>query len=435
MRLSNPDIDISRTVAELDTRLARDIALDEACVEVGSMLHGKMAGARAEWLLTAAKEIVLSRKVGKAEIRRQRDAMVMTYLDEEVERLKLTESARMGRQVATAEVRDRLFHQRMEEMSSRIFANKLVVQGGYRPRKAVTEQRVLNLMLSDLHFQSLLDPREVPIGYGALEESRRLGYIITQATEYKRQYRHETTLYLHVLGDLIQGQLHDPRDGAPQADQVCAAIWYMTQAIGYLSAHFPKVVVFWVPGNHGRNMIRHPGRAVHQKWDAIETQIGFAVKMATKHLSNVDVKLFYTPYYTYEAFGERGFMTHGDTVFDLGNVTEAIAVGKIEAKIHRINDESRLSGERPCSLFGMGHLHVGHHSELPSGETLLINGALVPADPFAVSLGRLRTRCGQWLWESVPGHFVGDTRFCRVDVDADKDESFNKVIAPFRGLS
>jgi len=420
--LSNSDIDIARAVAMIDRALADGTSIDDVSEKL------------VNWLTTLAMEIVLSRKINKTEVRKQRDSMVVAYLDQEVERLKLTESARMGRQIATAEVRDRLFQQRFEEISARLFSKKLVVNGKFRSRRPVAENRILNLMLSDLHFQSLLDPREVPIAYGTLEESRRLGAVVSQAVEYKRQYRHETTLYLHVLGDLIQGQLHDPRDGAPQAEQVCAAIWYLTQAVAYLSAHFPKVVVFWVPGNHGRNLTRHPNRAVHQKWDAIETQIGYAVKMATKHLPNVDLRLFYTPYYTYEAFGERGFMTHGDTVFNLGNITESIAVGKIEDKIHRINDESRMSGERPCSLFGMGHLHVGHHGELPSGETLLINGALVPADPFAVSLGRLRTRCGQWLWESVPGHFVGDTRFCRVDVDVDKDESYNKVILPFRGL-
>lgn len=372
-------------------------------------------------------------KKTKAEIKREKESSVVDYLSERTAEFDLAESSKYGRQVTQAMVRDNLFTQRFEAIAQKVFAGKLIVQGTQRIHKPVIEKRILNLMLSDLHFQSLLDPREVPIAYGPNEESRRLAYVINQAAEYKTQYRSETTLYLHILGDLIQGQLHDARDGAPQAEQVCAAIWYMTQAIGYLSARFPKVTVFWVPGNHGRNTGRHPGRAIHQKWDAIETQIGYAVKIATKHLTNVDFKLFYTPYYTYEAFGEKGFMTHGDTVFEVGNAYDSISIARISGKIHQINDELRTSG-RACSLFGIGHFHIGHHSELPSGESVFINGALVPADPYAMSLGRLQTRNGQWLWESVPGHLVGDTRFCSVDSNVDKDQDLNKIIMPFRGI-
>lgn len=366
-------------------------------------------------------------------VRDEKEAAVLQYVTDMANTLAVTEASKTNHKLTQALVRDRLFEQRFEELSNKVFANKLVVNGNYHTPKDFVEKRILNLMLSDLHFQSLLDPREVPVGYGPIEESRRFAYIISQAAEYKRQYRNETTLYLHVLGDLIQGQLHDARDGAPQAEQVCAAIWYMTQAIGYLSANFPKIVVFWVPGNHGRNMSRHPHRAVHQKWDAIETQIGYAVKIATQHLKNVEFKLFYTPYYTFEAFGERGFMTHGDSVFEVGNAYDSISVGRISSKIHQINDELRTSGEA-CSLFGIGHFHIGHHSELPSGESVLINGSLVPADAYAVSLGRLQTRCGQWLWESVPGHIVGDTRFCSVDVQTDKDATLNNIILPFTGI-
>lgn len=386
------------------------------------------------WHIAAALEQLLAGNVSRSEIKKQLEIKFNQYLEDQAQEFRIKESIKAGRGFAQMVARDRLFQKDFEKIAQKVFANKIQVTPYVSHKICDDDPRILNLMLSDLHFQSLLDPREVPVAYGAIEESRRLGYILDQAVNYKRQYRDQTTLYLHVLGDLMQGQLHDARDGAPQAEQVCATIWYMTQAVGYLSSLFPKVVVFWVPGNHGRNVARHPGRAIHQKWDAIETQIGYAVKMATQHLSNIEFNLFYTPYYTFKAFGERGFMTHGDTVFDVGNVTNTISVAHISSKIHQINDEFRLSGEQPCTLFGMGHLHVGHHLELPSGEALFINGALVPADPYAVSIGRLRSKNGQWLWESVPGHLVGDTRYCHVDSKIDKDPYYNKIIKPFGGI-
>jgi hypothetical protein len=69
---------------------------------------------------------------------------------------------------------------------------------------------------------------------------------------------------------------------------------------------------------------------------------------------------------------------------------------------------------------------------MPSGIVMMTNGCLVPPDSFSLSIGAPDVTCGQYLFESVEGHVVGDQRFIRVD-DADDKPEYNKFILPFSG--
>jgi predicted phosphodiesterase len=293
-------------------------------------------------------------------------------------------------------------------------------------------KRVENIVLSDLHFQSLIDPEECPIGYGAIEESRRLGKVAEQVADYKRQYRKDTKLVIHLLGDIIQGTLHDARDGAPLAWQQAAAIHYIVQFIMFQSAQFPSVEVYCASGNHGRNKQRHHDRAVHQKWDSHETTIYYAVKTAILNagIKNVKFVIPKTPYYVVDVFGKKIFGTHGCTVFKSGYPGHSINVKALSHQLLKWNEAKHVGG--PFDLVVVGHIHVPAQVRLPEGS-IITNGALVPSDPFAVSIGSPSNVCGQWLFESTKDHVVGDSRFIVVD-GAENDASYNKIITPFTGL-
>jgi len=143
------------------------------------------------------------------------------------------------------------------------------------------------------------------------------------------------------------------------------------------------------------------------------------------------VEIPLTPYYTYEAFDQLGFVTHGDTVLQPGYPNKSINVSGITQQINSINAAAGRSGGREFSLFAVGHVHVGSLTHLPGGAVFMSNGCLVPPDAYAVSIGILETACGQWVWESVPGHIVGDARFVTVDERTDKDEKLDQIIKPF----
>ncbi len=369
----------------------------------------------------------------KLDEQKQKDKEVFDYLSVRAADLDTLNGVQRARSVAVNAARDRLFLDQVDAVLGKRLSHRYSVGRLYTPRKKVQRtQRILNLVLSDLHYGALLDKREVPIQYGHIEEARRTAAVVVQAAEYKLQYRDETELYVHVLGDLIQNQLHDLRDGAPLAEQAAAAMHLLTQAIVFLCGHFKKVTVFCTPGNHGRNTTRHPERATCQKWDSIESMIYFALKTATAHIDNVEVQVPYTPFYTYKAFGMSGFATHGDSVIRPGYPNRAIDVEGVRKQINEINSKLELN-ERHL-LFIVGHVHVASYCKLPNRVVFMSNGCLIPTDAYAQSIGITETACCQNLFETVPGIMVGDRREADVSEYTDKDKSLDRIIRPFTGL-
>lgn len=369
----------------------------------------------------------------KRERRLQGDATVMSYLNERVQDERDDFEVLKGRRTTIAMARERVFLDDLEGVLKKVFGKGVAAPSGYAKKTVDTgsKKRIVNIALSDLHYHSLLDPREVPFEYGPLEEARRTAQIVQEVCEYKPQYRDDSELFVHVFGDIIQGDIHDPRDAATITEQFGAATYLLTQAVTIWSSAFKRVTVRCVPGNHGRNKRRHPERATTQKWDSFENMIYFALKMAVATLPNVKVEIPYAPYYTYQAFDKQGFVTHGDTVLDAGFPSSTIDIKKIRNAINELN---AANDEKESDFFLIGHVHCGAIVEIPSGPTFMSNGCLVPPDGYAVSRGILKQKCGQQLWESVKGHICGDRRFLNVGEETDKDGSLDKIIRPYTGF-
>lgn len=304
-----------------------------------------------------------------------------------------------------------------------------------KPPKAKTIKRVLNLMISDTHYQSLLDPRETGVSYGSIEEARRTASVFDQAVNYKTEHRDETGIICHSLGDLIQGQLHDARDGAPVAQQCMAAIHIWSQAIKYLSENFGKVLVPVQTGNHGRRKDRHPGRATFQKWDSNEYIIMDAVRQIAYHAgwNNVEFQLPLTPYYKVKALGHDIFGTHGDTVLNFGNPYKSINVANITNQINKIIAAEVARGDSKTEVVVGGHVHIASLTYLPCNNVkVFTNAALIPPDNFSNSIGSFDSTCGQWMFETTEAHAVGDTRLIEVDSNTDQQAWLDTIISPFQ---
>jgi hypothetical protein len=338
--------------------------------------------------------------------------------------------ANRNRSVAEAAGREALFAQQIDQVLEKI-KGKFFPGKDYTPKKKGPVELAASLILSDLHYGASLDRREVPLAYGHVEEARRTAAVALWIANHRDlKTRQSMELHLDMLGDIIQGQLHDPRDGMPQAEQVAAAILLLTQFVTYVSgAGYQKVHCHCTPGNHGRNTARHKERATNQKWDAIETQIYFAVKMATQHLPNVTFDIPYTPWVTYKVFDHWIFATHGDTVLTPGYPGQTINVGNVKKQVNEINTH-RLPHER-FKAFIVGHVHVSSKVKLPNDTYFMSNGCLIPTDAYAQSIGIVDTPTCQTMFESTPTHVVG--YHCDIDVDesTDKDKSLDKIIQPF----
>jgi Calcineurin-like phosphoesterase len=334
-----------------------------------------------------------------------------------------------NRSVALNVAREQLFLQQLKDSLTTMLSKKFPSVAPYKPHKKKVTQRILNAALGDLHFGAMLDPREVPFAYTHTEEARRMAAVVQQIAEYKRQYRDETELFVHLLGDLIQNHLYDPRDGAPNAEQISTAIYLLTQALSFLATQFKQVTVFCTPGNHGRDTARHQERAVCQKWDSLETVIYFAVKTAVAHIPNIVFNIPYTPYYSYTTFGMGGFVTHGDTVITPGFPNKAINVENVRKQINEINSKREIKDR--YVLFIVGHVHVYSFTKISKDTQFMSNGCLLPTDSYAQSKGLQGTCCCQAIWETVPEHMVGDQRQAEIDEYTDKDAALDKIIKPF----
>ncbi len=415
-----------------DAALERGLDEDEAAKEVVRV--GRVSRTSADYAVRESQAAYLAQKATKGLVTKVRRAAAASTIEDEAITMAEGRSRSLDRLVVQGRAREVSFLRELEEVARRSFSNKIVVKTPDWGRRKTPTDRVVNLILSDLHFGSDLDPRECPQAFGPAEEARRLAWVVQQTAEYKPQYRDRTTLRVHILGDVLQNQLHDARDGKPLAQQACAAISYLTQALAYLSTCYKSVEADVLTGNHDRFTSRHHGRAIHQKWDSLGTVVYFGVSAGLAHLTNVRVNIHKTAYYTWESFGSHGFATHGDTVFNPGQPSKTINVAALEGQVHELNDGFRQEGRAVCRVFLHGHTHHAYRNCLNTGEVIVGNGQLVPPDSYAVSLGKLGTSCSQTIFESVPGYLAGDYRTLEVGRKQDQDASLECIVRPFWGL-
>lgn len=336
-----------------------------------------------------------------------------------------------NKKVSAALGREIFFLQKFDEICEARFKGTFK-PSAYALKKSHKEtKRYINTLWSDLHIGSDLDPREVPLKFGAVEEARRMASIAVQVAEYKTQYRDVTDLNIFLLGDIIEGKLHDILAAASRAEQVTRAIHVLSQAIAFTAQHFKKVTVWCNPGNHERNKERHPERAMGGKWDSDATIIYAALKIALKTLTNVEFKIPRTPYIEVPVFDKWMFGTHGDTMLNVGYPGTTINVRKANVETAKINATNARGKGYEFDLFFVGHVHIASTVELDAGGTFMTNGCLVPPSPFEVNKNSLHHTTKQWIWESVKDFVLGDMRKADVGLKQDKDASLDKIVEPW----
>jgi hypothetical protein len=370
----------------------------------------------------------------KSELIREEDAAFARFLQQRGTEIQDKFLAGRNRSVVTAAAKEKLFLQQLDSVLSRL-ENKYQPGKLYQPKKKGPPELALNVNLSDLHYGAALDRREVPLQYGHIEEARRTAAVALWIAEHRDlKTRQQMKLVLNFLGDLIQNQLHDPRDGKPLTEQFAATLHLLIQLITFVSsAGYQEVQVNCTPGNHGRNTARHKDRATNEKWDSIETMIYYSLQKACARLPNVTFNLPYTPFVTYKVFGHNVFLTHGDTVIRPGFPNRAIEVESVRKQVNEINGKRAF--EDRYTVFVVGHVHVASCTKLPNGIYFMSNGCLIPTDAYAQSIGIMDTACCQLAFESTPKHPVGFR--CEIDVGeaVDKDKALDRIIQPFESLS
>jgi hypothetical protein len=333
---------------------------------------------------------------------------------------------RLARSHSIAAARELLLARQFEQIAERV--RWPVTPLGYAaksPRVHVPD-RIVVAMLSDLHFGATLPGYENPEAFDFDAATRRLARVIAEVADYKPQYRDQSSLVLCVAGDVIEGLLGwNDSDNAPLAEQAVAFCRALVAAVQYCASAYRRVRVVCEPGNHGRNKLKHPGRATSSKWDGFETILYKLAADQCRPLPNVSWDIPKAPSVLIPLFDQTMLLTHGDTEHKLGAPGSKSATW--EAEVDRINGKNRYG--KHVDLFAAGHFHEPRIM-IFKDCVCVSNGALVPANGHARAFGA-DTACGQWIWEATPGYPFGDSRYIRVGPKDDADMSLDAVIPRF----
>lgn len=350
------------------------------------------------------------------------------YIGALAEQERRFSNRRLSRSVSISAAHAELSRELFKQTAQQFFSAKIAATGYATQHPSKPQPRTVNLLLSDLHFGAAMDERANPLPYRAVEEARRFEYVVRQALDYKPQYRAQSQLNVYLNGDVVDGFLmHDQRAGLPLTEQK-AVFWHHARiALAHFAAQYPKVVVHCQPGNHGRNIARHPGRATEDKWDGIEWDMYYALQCMCSELHNVEFSIPFRAVSVVDLYGSKLLLTHGDT--EPGFQDPDSGSEKNAATMAQINS-SKIYGCEFAAV-AVGHWHKGRYLATRYPQAIF-NGALVPPNGFARSARMIGERQGQTLWESVEGYPVGDLRFIVVGEAQDRDERLGQMIPPFR---
>jgi hypothetical protein len=350
------------------------------------------------------------------------------YIKDLAEQERRFGNRRQARSISLMAAHERLSLEANIYVAETFFKNKVEPAGYARlPRPETPPKRTACVLLSDLHLGSELDSLDEPHPFRAVEESRRLEWILRQFIDFKPQYRETTEALVIINGDIIEGDLqHDLRSGAPLTEQKAIFWQYFTRFIALVAANYKSVRVVCQPGNHGRNKLRHPGRATASKWDSFEFALYYALRMMCSELKNVTWDIPFRAISVVDLHGKILGVTHADTEIKLGDPDT-------KAK-ENFNQLSKLNSTNFYGVhfdaWAFGHYHKARFQ--PGEPSILWNGPLVPPNGHARTSGYVGEVPGQWIWESIDGHLFGDLRLITVGPAQDNDERLGSLIPPFR---
>lgn len=263
----------------------------------------------------------------------------------------------------------------------------------------------LVMHLSDEHADSIVLPHQV----GGLERYdlrialRRAEVYVDTVIRFTQQtlsnYAFDN-LYILAHGDHVSGEIHGATDHSVYRNSFRNALAVgQMHALMYrdLCAHFPRIHVLYLSGNHGRRSIKKDYHRPQDNWDYLVAEIA---KLHCADLTNVDFSIpdSYSACLDIEGYGFA--VAHGDDI----RSWNGIPWYGIERRTRRWGAISAAT-DRKINYYCFGHFHNAATQAALNGETIL-NGSWVACDPYAFNALAVFSEPAQWIHGVHAAHGV-----------------------------
>ncbi|MHB1666171.1 ATP synthase subunit B family protein [Thiomonas sp.] len=256
------------------------------------------------------------------------------------------------------------------------------------------------LMCSDLHYGEVVDGAQI----GGLNTydigiaNKRLDRMFRSTADLLLTHLSGSTydgLVVDLGGDMVSGVIHEELQRSNEKEILACCIelsQHLARGIAQLAAEFPVVHVACVVGNHGR-MERKP-TAKGKVLNNFDFMTYILVAQELSKVPNAHVHISDSADYTYELYGTRYLLTHGDQFkggSGVGGIWPSLMKGD-----NRKRKRSGIVG-RPYDYAVMGHFH-----QYGIINNVIVNGSLKGYDEYAYLNNFDFQRAQQALWITHP---------------------------------
>lgn len=271
------------------------------------------------------------------------------------------------------------------------------------PREPDNTAAVACTMLSDSHFDEVVDPAQVQYinGYNREVAVARLQAYFENLIHLA--YHHISGLELQGLvvamaGDMVSGNIHEELKETNETDVIETAIFWSEQlAAGFelVLEHFDDIYVPCVVGNHGR-LTRKP-RAKGRPRASFDWLIYKLLEKHFKDVHEINFDVSDAPDANFVVFNTRYLLTHGDQFRGGTGISGALA--PLMLGLHR-KTRRQISVQNPFDVMLIGHWH-----QLIFLDNLVVNGSLKGTDEYAFQSNFGVEPARQAFWVTTPNIF------------------------------
>lgn len=269
------------------------------------------------------------------------------------------------------------------------------------PRKAGKRRGIANALLTDTHFDEVVNPPEVD-GYNAynrqIAESRLQGWaqqVVEKAADAGFEYEGAV---ISVGGDIFSGNIHDELRETNEttllssvvhwAEQLEAAFGLILEGLG-VPLHVPCTY-----GNHGRST-RKP-RAKRRAQDNIEYLLYHMLARSFRDEQRITFDIPDAADTHFTEYSTRYLLTHGDQFRGGSGISGMMA--PLMLGQHRKTRREMAAGR------GFDWLVIGHWHQLWFGKGIIVGGTLKGQDEFSYVSNFEPEPASQAFWITTPNH-------------------------------